>query len=387
MLQVNTTTMPDVLNNPELWTAVLARDASRDGSFVFAVRSTGIYCRPSCPARRPRREQVSFFEIPEAAEQAGFRACKRCLPRRAQTTEPRIEMVQRICHAIDEHDEEPQTLKTLSEQTGISAHHLQRTFKEVMGVTPRQYADSRRLNRFKSKVKEGSPVTDAMYTAGYGSSRALYEKSSTQLGMTPATYGRGGRGMRIIYTTAPSPLGRLLVAATERGVCSVALGDADAQLISALFAEYPNASIDSKDMRISPSLNLWLHDVLEHLNGKTTRLDLPFDLQATSFQLRVWEELRNIPFGATRSYQEVAQAIGQPKAVRAVARACASNHVALVIPCHRVIREDKSLGGYRWGLERKRKLIKREQSADYTDYAETVTPKATTTASTRVINK
>src|SRR5437773_6483822 len=251
MLQLATSN-PVAMNNPELWSAVLSRDASRDGSFVFAVRSTGIYCRPSCPARRPRREQVSFFQVPEAAEQAGFRACRRCHPRRARASDSRIELVRRICHAIDEHDEEPQTLKTLSAETGVSAHHLQRTFKELMGITPKQYAESRRLNRFKSQVKSGASVTDAMYDAGYGSSRSLYEQSGTRLGMTPATYGRGGRGMRIIYTTAACKLGRLLVAATERGICSVALGDSDAQLVSALFAEYPNASIDSKDMSISP---------------------------------------------------------------------------------------------------------------------------------------
>src|SRR5712664_4292242 len=208
MLQISTN-MTAVMNNPELWNAVLSRDASRDGSFVFAVRSTGIYCRPSCPARRPRREQVRFFQLPEAAEQAGFRACRRCHPRRAKTADPQIELVRQICHAIDEHDEEPTTLKTLSAETGVSAHHLQRTFKEVMGITPRQYAESRRLKQFKSKVKNGSSVTDAMYDAGYGSSRGLYEKSSARLGMTPATYGRGGRGMRIIYTIANSSLGRL----------------------------------------------------------------------------------------------------------------------------------------------------------------------------------
>src|SRR5256714_2969006 len=359
MLQV-TTTMPNVLDNPEFGNAVLSRDSSRDGSFVFAVRSTGIYCRPSCPARRPRREQVSFFQIPEAAEEAGFRACKRCHPRRAQSADPRIDLVRRICHAIDEHDEEPQTLKTLSEQTGVSAHYLQRTFKEIMGATPRQYADARRLNQFKLRVKDGASVTDAMYDAGYGSSRALYEKSSTQLGMTPATYGRGGRGMRIIYTTAASPLGRLLVAATERGVCSVKLGDSDAELTRALFTEYPSASIDSKDTAISPSLNLWLEQVLSSLNGSSRTIDLPMDLQATAFQIRVWEELRRIPYGSTRSYLEIAKAIGKPNAVRAVANACAGNHLALVIPCHRVIREDRSLGGYRWGLERKRKLLKQE---------------------------
>ena len=200
-----------------------------------------------------------------------------------------------------------------------------------------------------------------MYDSGYGSSRALYEKSSAHLGMTPATYGRGGRDMRIIYTIANCSLGRVLVAATERGVCSVALGDSDSKLVAALFAEYPNASIDSRDTRISPSLNLWLGKILEHLDGKTKRIDLPLDLQATAFQGRVWEELRRIPFGNTRSYQEIANAIGKPKAVRAVARACASNHVALIIPCHRVIREDKNLGGYRWGLQRKRKLLESEQ--------------------------
>jgi len=354
------------MNNPEMWNAVLARDASRDGSFVFAVRSTGIYCRPSCPARRPRREQVSFFQVPEAAEREGFRACRRCHPRRVESTDPHIDLVRRICHAIDEHDEEPQTLKTLSEQTGVSAHHLQRTFKEVMGITPRQYAESQRLRKFKANVKDGASVTEAMYDAGYGSSRSLYEKSSAQLGMTPATYGRGGKGMQIVYTIADSRLGRLLVAATERGVCSVALGDSDSELTAKLFEEYPQASIDSKDTKISPSLNLWLSSVLDNLNGKTSRIDLPLDIQATAFQWRVWEELRQIPFGSTRSYQEIAKAIGKPNAVRAVARACASNHAALIIPCHRVIRGDKSLGGYRWGLERKKKLLQSEREQNRT---------------------
>jgi len=359
MLQT-TTTMPSVMNNPELWNAVLSRDSSRDGSFVFAVRSTGIYCRPSCPARRPKREQVRFFPLPEAAEQAGFRACKRCHPRRARVNDPQVELVRRICHIIDEHDEEAMTLERLSAITGVNAHHLQRTFKQIMGITPRQYAESRKLARFKAGVKNGASVTDAMYAAGYGSSRGLYEKSSAQLGMTPATYGRGGRGMRIVFTIADSPLGRLLVAATERGVCSITLGDSDAELTRALFAEYPNAAIDSKDTSIGPPLNLWLRRVLDSLNGVTRRIDLPTDVQATAFQMRVWEELRRIPFGSTRSYQEIARAIGKPNAVRAVARACASNRLALVIPCHRVIREDKSLGGYRWGLDRKRKILEYE---------------------------
>ena len=361
MLQALTSN-PTVMNNPEMWNAVLARDASRDGSFVFAVRSTGIYCRPSCPARRPNREQVRFFKLPEAAEQAGFRACKRCHPRSAHTNDAQVELVRRVCHIIDEHDNDSAKLDSLSSIVGVNAHHLQRTFKQIMGITPRQYADSRKLDRFKSGVKKGASVTAAMYDAGYGSSRALYEKSSAQLGMTPATYGRGGKGMHIAFTIGDSPLGRLLVAATERGVCSVTLGDSDPELARALFAEYPEASIDSKDTSISPSLNLWLDWVLDSLKGEQRRVDLPMDVQATAFQWRVWEELRRIPFGSTRSYQEIAKAIGKPNAVRAVARACASNRLALVIPCHRVIREDKSLGGYRWGIDRKKELLEQESA-------------------------
>src|SRR5947208_4583523 len=245
MLQV-LMNMPSVMNNPQLWNAVLSRDASRDGSFVFAVRSSGIYCRPSCPARRPRREQVQFFQLPEAAEQAGFRACHRCHPRRVREHDPEIELVRRVCATIDENDEQPLTLENLSANTGLSAHHLQRTFKDVMGITPRQYAESRRLKKFKANVKNGASVTEAMYDAGYGSSRSLYEQSSARLGMTPATYGRGGKGMRIIYTIADCSLGRPLVAATERGVCSVARGESDADLGRALLPEYPNASTGTK---------------------------------------------------------------------------------------------------------------------------------------------
>src|SRR5258706_13727966 len=304
--------MTTIMNNPELWTAVLSRDASRDGSFVFAVRSTGIYCRPSCPARRPRRAQVRFFQLPEAAEQAGFRACRRCHPRRAQGTDPQFDLVRRICHAIDEHDEEPLTLKTLSTETGVSSNHLQRTFNNVMGITPRQYAESRRLRQFKSRVKDGASVTEAMYGAGYGSSRGLYEKSSARLGMTPATYGRGGQGMRIVYTISDCSLGRVLGAATARRACSISLGDSDSELTASLFAEYPNASIDSRDMVISTSLNLWLSKVLEHLSGHSPRIDLPLDIQASAFQWRVWGEMHCGRLGGAPSYIHIAQAIRRP---------------------------------------------------------------------------
>jgi AraC family transcriptional regulator of adaptative response/methylated-DNA-[protein]-cysteine methyltransferase len=333
----------------ERWQAVVARDSEFDGSFVFAVRSTGIYCRTSCPSRRPHRERVSFFPLPEAAEQAGFRACRRCRPQEALAGDPQIEMVQRVCRYIEAQDENTITL---------SAFHLQRVFKSVMGITPRQYADACRIGKFKVLVREGESVTGALYDAGFGSSSRLYEHAPSELGMTPATYGRGGRGATINYTITRSPLGRLLVAATERGVCAVKLGDSDEALESDLRKEYPAAEIKRMDAALRRSVEL----LLDYLAGKQPHLDLPLDIQATAFQWQVWEKLRAIPYGKTRSYGEVAKAMGRPKAVRAVARACASNPVALVIPCHRVIREDQSLGGYRWGLERKKKLLEQERN-------------------------
>ncbi len=343
-------------NEDDYWQAVLAKDARFDGTFLYAVRSTGIYCRPSCPARRPRREQVLFFPLPEAAQQEGFRPCQRCTPENA--TNPPSDLVQRVCHYIDCHLERPLTLATLSEAVNISPHHLQRTFKRIMGITPRQYAQARRLSGLKAQLKEGQTVTTALYETGYGSSSRLYEQVSTKLGMTPATYRRGGKGMHINYTLVDCSLGRLLVAITERGVCATSLGNSDAELVGALLEEYPAAEFYRDDINLS----MWVQNLLDHLNGKQIHLDLPLDFQATAFQWRVWEELQAIPYGSTRSYSEIAQAIGHPKAVRAVARACATNPVSLVIPCHRVIRGDGSLGGYRWGLERKQVLIQEEQT-------------------------
>jgi AraC family transcriptional regulator of adaptative response/methylated-DNA-[protein]-cysteine methyltransferase len=348
----------NLLPEPEesKWQAVLARDARLDGQFVFAVSSTGIYCRPSCPSRRPRRDRVSFFQFPEGAEQAGFRACRRCHPGQARVGEPQIQMAQEVCRLIEANEGEPITLAALSEQIGVSSFHLQRTFKSVMGITPKDYAETYRVNRFKQGIRKGDRVTNAMYDAGFGSSSRLYESASSQLGMTPATYGKGGRGAVINYAIAPTPLGRLLVAATAKGVCSVMLGDSDATLEADLLKEFPAAEIrnDAKPLHASVSA------IVEHLKNKSPNIDLPLDIQATAFQRQVWDQLRAIPYGETHSYSEVAKAIGQQKAVRAVARACATNPVALVIPCHRVIREDKSLGGYRWGLERKKKLLASE---------------------------
>jgi AraC family transcriptional regulator, regulatory protein of adaptative response / methylated-DNA-[protein]-cysteine methyltransferase len=357
--QRSTNASTESADDDAYWRAVLDRDARFDGSIFFAVRSTGIYCRPSCPARRPRREQVVFFRIPEAAERAGFRSCRRCRPRNAVMTDPQVEMVRRACLYIDNHSGESPTLEDLSAHTGVSPYHLQRVFKRLAGITPRQYAEAMRLDQFKTRVKKGATVTGAMYEAGYGSSSRLYERAPAQLGMTPADYRRGGKGLRISYTIADCSLGRLLVAGTEKGVCSVRLGDSDAALEANLLSEYPAADVNRDDQALSK----WVEQLLSHLNGERPHLDLPLDVQATAFQWNVWEKLREIPYGSTRSYGDVARSMGRPTATRAVARACATNPVALVIPCHRVVREDRSLGGYRWGIERKRKLLEQEHSA------------------------
>jgi len=341
------------------WQAVESKDAHFNGVFVYGVRSTGVYCKPSCPSRRPRREKVEFFHTREEAEAAGFRACLRCKPREAAALDPRAELVLQVCRRIEEREGVAPSLEELSAESGVSPHHLQRTFKSLTGITPRQYAASLRLRLFKSRVKEGEDVTAAMYDAGYGSSSRLYEDASGRLGMTPATYRRKGKGMNIDYAIADSHLGRLLVAATERGVCSVQLGDADEELESALASEYPAAEIKRDETRLGDVVE----GLLCHLEGSRPNLGLPLDLQATAFQLRVWDELRRIPYGSTRSYAEVAEAIGRPTATRAVARACATNPVALVTPCHRVVRTGGALGGYRWGVGRKERLLEQERSS------------------------
>ena len=346
------------LPEDDFWRAVVAKDARYDGQFVFAVSSTKIYCRPSCPARRPLRERVSFFLLPEAAEQAGFRACRRCRPNSARVSDPQIETVQAVCRHLDASEMDAVRLSDLAAKTGISVFHLQRTFKNIMGISPRQYLAAKRFGNFKSRVRKGQSVTNALYDAGFNSSSRLYEHSSDELGMTPATYSKGGRGVNIKYTIADSPMGRLLVAMTEKGVCSVAMGDRDVQLERALRDEFSAAKIERADSALGTIVNL----VLKHLATKEQHLDLPLDIRATAFQRQVWEKLRAIPYGQTVSYGDVAKALGKPGAVRAVGHACATNPVALVIPCHRVVREDKSLGGYRWGLERKRKLLEAERA-------------------------
>ncbi len=359
----NATVIPDfqmqlMANDDPQWAAVLARDAARDGSFFYAVRSTGVYCRPSCPSRRPRRENVRFFPTLEEAERAGFRPCLRCRPLAVRAGDARIAFVERVCRHIEEHLDEPVRLAGLGRAFGMSPFHLQRTFRSVLGISPREYAETCRMKSLKNGLQSGRSVTEAMHEAGYGSTSRLYEKTGGQLGMTPTLYRLGANKLAIRYATVNSPLGRMLVAATDKGICSIAFGESEAGLVNGLRQEYPQAQFK----RAEAVLHRWIGALLKQMFGEPQKTRLPLDIQATAFQRRVWRHLQSIPFGSTKSYSEVARAIGAPNATRAVARACASNPVALAIPCHRVVRSDGSLGGYRWGLERKKQLLEREAS-------------------------
>jgi AraC family transcriptional regulator of adaptative response/methylated-DNA-[protein]-cysteine methyltransferase len=342
-----------ILDEQVWWEAVLAKDARMDGSFYYAVTSTGVYCRPSCPSRLPRRSNVLFFRDPDAAEQAGYRACRRCRPR-VDLAAP----LKRIGRYIEEHAGERLTLDDLAARAGLSPSHLQRKFKAAFGLSPFEYAEACRTRRLKSELRQGASVTGAIYDAGYGSSSRVYEHSNEALGMTPSAYRDGGKGARIDYATADSPLGRVLLAATERGVCAIQFGDEDAELEATLREEFPAADV----RRNKNAVQRWLQALLHHLRGPDIPLELPLDIRATAFQKKVWDHLQAIPAGRTESYGEVASAIGQPRASRAVARACASNPVAVAIPCHRVVRGDGIFGGYRWGAGRKRSLLERELS-------------------------
>jgi AraC family transcriptional regulator of adaptative response/methylated-DNA-[protein]-cysteine methyltransferase len=339
------------------WSAVVKRDSGRDGEFVFAVASTGIYCRPSCPARRPRRENVTFYSRPEQAEKAGFRACLRCRPR-STSGNRQSDSAKEICRYIEQHLDEPVTLERLGKVFRQSPFHLQRRFKAALGITPREYADSCRLRLLKRNLQAGDNVTRAMYDAGYGSSSRLYEKTASQLGMTPDKYRRGAIAATVRYTIADSPLGRMLIAATDKGVCAIQFARSDGELIEGLKREFPFAvrKPDEGGLQACVGALLW------KMTGQELNAALPLDMGATAFQRRVWTYLQSIPFGSTRSYGQVAKAIGQPTASRAVARACATNPVAVAIPCHRVVREDGSISGYRWGVERKKTLLKLEQA-------------------------
>jgi AraC family transcriptional regulator of adaptative response/methylated-DNA-[protein]-cysteine methyltransferase len=339
-----------------LWKAVRDRDAAWDGVFVYGVRSTRVYCRPTCPSRRPRPENTRFFAVPEAAERQGFRPCRRCEPR---STRPpaAVERVRAACVAIAARPNGAISLAALARAVGGNAEHLLRTFKRTLGITPREYADACRVGSLKTGLRAGEGVAAATYAAGYGSGSRVYERSSSTLGMTPAAYARGGRGETVTYTIVSSPLGRLLVAATARGVCAVKIGSADAALERDLREEYPAAAVARDDARLSA----WVGQIVASLESRAPDPRLPTDVRATAFQRRVWRELQRIPRGRTRSYRDVAARIGQPDAARAVARACAANPVALIVPCHRVVRTDGTAGGYHWGPSRKRQLLQIEK--------------------------
>jgi AraC family transcriptional regulator, regulatory protein of adaptative response / methylated-DNA-[protein]-cysteine methyltransferase len=345
-----------ISSEDQRWDAVVARDSAHDGEFVFAVSSTGVYCRPSCAARRPRRANVTFFSQPEQAEKAGFRACLRCRPR-SVSGNPQSDWAKEVCRYIELHLDEPVTLERLGKVFRRSPFHLQRRFKAALGITPREYGDSCRLRQLKRNLQAGDNVTRAMYDAGYGSTSRLYEKTASQLGMTPDKYRRGAIAATVRYAIADSPLGRMLVAATDKGVCAIQFARSDGELIEGLKREFPFA-VRKPDQG---GLQAWVETLLSTMTGHESNAALPLDIRATAFQRRVWTYLQSIPFGATRSYSQVAKAIGQPSASRAVARACATNPVAVAIPCHRVVRKDGDASGYRWGVERKKALLEMEQ--------------------------
>ncbi len=336
------------------WQQVMKRDARQDGRFVFAVRTTGVYCRPSCPSRRPRRESVEFFANPNDAERAGYRACLRCKPTEISS---QAQYVTRARQLLD-NAEGVMTLSDLSKRVGLSAFHLQRLFKRATGLSPREYQSARRMQHVKRELRSGEDVTTALYDAGYGSPSRLYEKAPQQLGMTPGEYRRGGAGASITFAVVPTALGRMLVAATGRGLCAVRFGESATELERKLREEFHAASLNRDDA----GMRRYVEALAAAMRGENTTIDLPLDVRATAFQMKVWEKLRQIPRGETRSYSQIAREIGEPTAVRAVARACATNPVAIAVPCHRVVRSDGDTSGYRWGVERKEKLLRAEKA-------------------------
>ncbi len=347
----------DVSADAEKWRAVLAKDPSKDGAFVFGVRSTGVYCKPSCPARHPHLEQVLFFSEPGDAERAGFRACKRCRPRDQSSFQ--ADLVQRVCQYVNENLDEKHTLESLSRQAGLSPFHFQRTFKKTLGISPRQYVEARRLERVKRSLNRGETVTNALYEAGFTSRGKLYEKRPSPLGVNPGTFRRGGEGLSIQFTIVDSPIGRLLLGATGRGICAVCIGSSDEAVEAALKEDYYAADLSRNDQ----GMKSWAEQFLRYFDGQPFPASLPIDVRATAFQWKVWKAIQSIPYGVTASYSQIAESIGEPRAARAVARACATNPVALVIPCHRVVGKDGGLHGYGWGMKRKRALLSLETAA------------------------
>jgi AraC family transcriptional regulator of adaptative response/methylated-DNA-[protein]-cysteine methyltransferase len=337
------------------WEAVQKRDRTQDGRFYFGVITTGVFCRPSCAARLPLRKNVRFYATPDDAQRDGLRPCLRCRP-----TVDEGSRVRDLCRFIDEHSDQTIKLSDLAERVGLSRFYLQRMFKAEMGVSPKQYLDAARMKRLKEGLKRAKDVTEAVYEAGYGSSSRVYERADTRLGMTPKEYREGGRGVEITWAAVESPLGAMMIGATDRGICFLQFGNSREELLEELKREYPAAQVQAMREPHDADFQRWIDGLMAYL--KTGRAaTLPQDVHGTAFQMKVWNYLQGIPHGQVQSYGEVAAGIGEPKAVRAVARACASNRVAILIPCHRVIRGNGELGGYRWGLGRKRALLELER--------------------------
>jgi AraC family transcriptional regulator of adaptative response/methylated-DNA-[protein]-cysteine methyltransferase len=347
------TAAPD---DERFWQAVVARDKSFDGVFYTSVATTGIYCRPSCSARTPRRENVRFYPTCADAEAAGFRPCKRCRPHEASHHQTYAAKVAAACRLIEE-AEEPPSLDQLAEASGLSPHHFHRIFKTVAGVTPKAYASAHRRNRVHQTLQGSSTVTEAIHAAGFNSSGRFYAGTDDTLGMTPTTFRAGGKETEIRFALAKCALGTVLVAATSRGIAAITLGDDPDALLHDLDQRFPKATLVAAD----PAFADTVAKIAALVDTPSAALDLPLDVQGTAFQQRVWDALRQIPPGTTITYSELAERIGKPAAVRAVASACAANPVAIAIPCHRVVHKDGNLAGYRWGIERKRALLDREQ--------------------------
>ena len=348
-----------MLNAEQCWSAVAARDPQTDGRFFYAVRTSGVYCRPGCPSRLPRRENVSFYETTAAAEAAGFRPCKRCRPADGSLVDRHVAAVARACALIRASETLPR-LEELAGAAGISRFHFHRVFKQITGSTPREWGKAHRLDRLAARLDAGDPIAGAVYAAGYGASSRAYAAAPSGLGMTPGARRRGGDGETVRYTFVSTWLGWGLVAATERGICMTALGDDRARLEAELRRRFPAARLEPADA----GLNDWAERVVRYITRPAGQLDLPLDIRGTAFQAQVWRALQKIPPGRTTSYGEIAAALDRPQAVRAVARAIASNNHAVLVPCHRVVRSDGELAGYRWGVERKRALLAREREAE-----------------------
>jgi len=347
-----------MLNAEQCWAALTSRDARADGAFFYSVRTTGVYCRPGCASRLPRRENVAFHETNAAAEAAGFRPCKRCRPNEGSVGERHLAAIGRACALIRASDTLP-SLAELAAAAGISRFHFHRVFKQITGATPREWGKAHRLGRFAARLDAGESVAASVYAAGFGASSRAYEAAPNGLGMTPAARRHGGRGETIRFTTVRTALGWALVAATGRGICMTALGDQRAPLEAELRRRFPAALIWPADA----ALTAWAERIVEFITRPEVQPDLPLDISGTAFQAQVWRALQKIPPGRTASYSEIAAALGRPSAVRAVAQACAANKLALLVPCHRAVRSDGELAGYRWGIERKRALIAREREA------------------------